>query len=85
MSSLTMLNGEWPGKVFLLDRNETVIGKKAGSDILLPDQYVSKSHARIVRKPDGLYVENLENTNKTKVGGVELTAPRRLTHGDVIT
>jgi phosphoserine phosphatase RsbU/P len=85
MSSLTMLDGEWPGKVFLLDRDETTIGKRAGSDILLPDQYVSKSHARIVRKPDGLYVENLENTNKTKVGGVELMAPRRLTHGDVIT
>ena len=84
MSSLTMLNGEWPGKVFLLDRDEMVIGKEAGCDIVLPDQFVSKSHARIVRKPDGLYVENLKNTNKTKVGGVPLTAPRRLADGDLI-
>jgi phosphoserine phosphatase RsbU/P len=84
MSSLTMLNGESPGKVFLLDRDEMVIGKEAGCDIVLPDQFVSKSHARIVRRPDGLYVENLKNTNKTKVGGVPVTAPRRLVDGDLI-
>ncbi len=84
MSSLTMLNGEWPGKVFLLDRDEMVIGKETGCDIVLPDQFVSKSHAQIVRKPDGLYVENLKNTNKTKVNGVLLTEPRRLVDGDLI-
>jgi len=85
MRSLTMLTGEWPGKVFQLDRDEMVIGKEADCDIILPDRHVSKSHARIVRRPDGLYIENLKNTNKTKVGGVLLTEPRRLADGDLIT
>ncbi len=85
MPSLTMLTGDCPGKVFPLDNDEMVIGKKPDCDIILPDQHVSKSHARVRRRPDGLYVENLENTNKTKVNGVVLTEPRRLADGDLIT
>jgi serine phosphatase RsbU (regulator of sigma subunit) len=84
MPLLTMLTGECPGKVFRLDRDEMVIGKRADCDIILPDRHVSKSHARIVRRPGGLYIENLKNTNKTKVGGVLLEEPRRLVDGDLI-
>ncbi len=84
MPSLTMLSGDCPGKVFRLDKDEIVIGKKSNSDILLPGQYVSKSHARITRRPEGLYIENLENKNKTKVNGVVLMEPRRLADGDMI-
>jgi serine phosphatase RsbU (regulator of sigma subunit) len=84
MPLLTMLTGECPGKVFRLDKDEMVIGKRAECDISLPDQYVSKSHARIVRQPDGFYIENLENTNGTKVGGVLLKEPRRLLDGELI-
>jgi phosphoserine phosphatase RsbU/P len=84
MPSLTMLTGDCPGKVFRLDNDEMVIGKKTDCDIILPDRHVSKAHARIIRRPDGLYVENLENTNKTKVNGVLLTEPRRLADGDMI-
>ena len=84
MHSLTVLTGDCPDKVFRLDKDEMVIGKKADCDIILPDQHVSKSHARIIRRPDGLYVENLQNTNKTKVNGVLLTEPRRLADGDLI-
>jgi phosphoserine phosphatase RsbU/P len=84
MPSLTMLNGEWPGKVFPLDRDEIVIGKGVGCHVILPDQYVSKAHARIERKPDGFYIDNLQNTNKTKVAGTLLTGPRRLANGDLI-
>jgi serine phosphatase RsbU (regulator of sigma subunit) len=79
-----MLTDE-PGKVFVLDQDEMVIGKRADCDILLPDRHVSRSHARILRRSDGLYIENLENLNKTKVNGVLLTEPRRLTNGDLIT
>jgi hypothetical protein len=44
MSSLTILNGEWPGKVFALDGDEMVIGKDAGCDIILPDRYGASAH-----------------------------------------
>jgi len=79
-----MLTGDCPGKVFRLDNDEMVIGKKTDCDIILPDQHVSKSHARIIRRPDGLYIENLKNKNETKVNGVLLTEPRRLVDGDKI-
>src|SRR5262245_5863489 len=87
MPSLQMTRGDWPGLLYRLDRDETIIGKAAGCDIVLPDEHVSKHHAKIVRRGDGLYIEDLNSTNETKVGRGELqkvTSPRRLTDGDEI-
>jgi serine phosphatase RsbU (regulator of sigma subunit) len=84
MPSLTMLTGESPVREFGLNKDEHVIGKGPDCDIILPDPHVSKAHARIFRRTDGLYIENLKNTNKTKISGELLTEPRRLVHGDVI-
>jgi serine phosphatase RsbU (regulator of sigma subunit)/pSer/pThr/pTyr-binding forkhead associated (FHA) protein len=65
----------------------TVIGKGRHCDIVLPNKYVSQSHARIERRPDGLYIQDLQSTNKTKVGADELgeREVRRLADGDLIT
>lgn len=81
---LTMLTGEMPGKGFLLDRDEMVIGRRADCDIILADKSVSRLHARIVRRDNSLYLENLENRNETKINGAPLLEPHRLKDGDRI-
>lgn len=83
MHSPTMLKGETPGKEFALDRDVTLIGKDRSCDIVLADPHVSKRHARIERMPGGLYIEDLDSTERTKVGGQEIKR-RRLEEGDLI-
>lgn len=83
MHSLTMIKGETPGQEFALDRDVTLIGKDRACDIVLADPHVSKRHARIERTPGGLYIEDLDSTNRTKVGGREIRR-RRLEDGDLI-
>ena len=87
MPSLQMIKGEWPQKLYRLAQEETVIGKGPHCDIILPDEHVSTLHAKVVRRQDGLYIEDLNSKNETKVGRdllEKVTEPRRLTHGDEI-
>jgi phosphoserine phosphatase RsbU/P len=84
MAVLRMIEGDWPNRVFRLDGDQTVIGKAASCDIILPDKHVSKVHAKIVRRADGRYIEDLDSTNHTRVGGVAVEGPRLLMDGDVI-
>ena len=83
MPSLRMTKGDSPGSGFALDRDVTVIGKGPDCDLILADAHVSKTHARIERTPDGFYIEDLDSTNKTKVGGRPIKR-RRLRDGDLI-
>ena len=84
MPWLKMLKGETPGRAFPLDQETTVLGRDAACEIVLSDHGVSKRHAKITRKDDGFYIEDLHSTNGTKVANQELTEPRRLDDGDPI-
>jgi phosphoserine phosphatase RsbU/P len=84
MPFLRMLHGEVPGRFYRLDRDVTVLGRDAACEIVLPDQEVSKRHARITRQDDGYYIEDLQSTNGTKVGDGDLTETRLLEDGDLI-
>ena len=84
MPWLKMLKGETPGRAFPLDQETTVLGRDAACEIVLSDHGVSKRHAKITRKDDGFYIEDLHSTNGTKVANQELTETRRLEDGNLI-
>ncbi len=86
MAALRMIEGDRPGTVYRLEKDETVIGKAVDCDIPLSDAHVSKVHAKIVRQADGYYLVDLDSTNHTKLEGERLPAlkPRRLLDGDTI-
>lgn len=55
-----------------MEKNEILIGREVPKDDFLIDkQYVSvgRKHARIIRKPDGIYIEDLDSANGTFVNG----------------
>jgi len=84
MPWLKMLQGETPGRTFLLNKEVTVLGRDAACEIVLSDYGVSKRHAKITRKDDGFYIEDLLSTNGTRVGDQALTETRRLEADDLI-
>jgi pSer/pThr/pTyr-binding forkhead associated (FHA) protein len=77
MAALLLLSDESLAQVFHLNRAMIIIGKRPDCDIVLSDARVSKMHARIVQKADGLYIEDMKSTNTTRVGGIALKTPRR--------
>jgi hypothetical protein len=61
-----------------------VIGRTHGNDIVIADDMVSSTHARITPLPDGAILEDLNSTNGTLLNGMRITAPQNLVAGDHI-
>jgi len=60
------------------------IGKSDENLIVLQGWTVAKKHATVQRKPDGVYVEDLNSSSGTEVNGVKVTRHGPLKPGDKI-
>ena len=61
------------GKIFSLEKEQTLIGKWAASaDICLDAPTVSRIHARILREGDNCYAVDLNSKNGTLINGIPL-------------
>ena len=66
----------------LLD--ELTVGRAAGCHIALDDRFVSQLHARMFRRDDQLFIEDLGSTNGTFLNDEKVTSPALLTTGDLV-
>jgi pSer/pThr/pTyr-binding forkhead associated (FHA) protein len=72
--SLTLRNqGGTAPKYIGLERKSYTIGRQEGADIVIPNQSVSREHARIFFLHDEEIIEDLNSTNGTLVNGVRVT------------
>jgi len=63
--------------------DELTVGRGGGCGVVLPDDsFVSTVHARLFRRGDELFVEDLGSRNGTFVNGEQVTAPTRIKRGD---
>ncbi len=84
VAMLILQRGELGGQRWRLDRDEVVIGRSPDCDIILPDRQVSRRHARVFRRGDVYYIEDLGSKNGTWVNGQPVHAPVPLEDGDEI-
>lgn len=71
------------GKIFQLKGGAT-IGRSPRSDIVLPDEYVSSTHARIFPRKQFLIIEDLGSTNGTVVDGRRLEGEHQIKPGQEV-
>ena len=68
-----------------IDSGPLLVGREGENDVpLLRDEFSSGRHARFEPRRDGVWVEDVGSTNGTFVNGVRLTAPKKLSPGDVV-
>ena len=72
------------GAVFPLLEDEYLIGRDASNPISIADNSISSRHARIIRGPDGFFIEDLKSRNGTFVNGGKVTDRRLLANNDVV-
>jgi diguanylate cyclase (GGDEF)-like protein len=82
-SCLVTIYGRELGKQYSLENPEITIGRGADNAIVLDMDNVSRMHARVVQKSDGIFLEDLNSTNGTYVNDVEVKF-ERLRNGDLI-
>ena len=80
--SLHLLNGPNPGQRIELE-GTTLVGRLPECDVQLSDTSVSRRHARLVQRPGGWSIEDLESTNGVRVNGTDISQTT-LSAGDTI-
>ncbi len=82
MDFLTVITPEGTSARHVIDADNLRIGRASGNELVLKDLNVSRSHAAIVRRPDGVYVLDAGGKNGTFVNDRRIGEPTRLTPGD---
>lgn len=69
----------------VFEQDEVIIGRSSRAQLLLADRALSREHARLIRRGDEWYVEDLGSRNGTTCNGQRVERPRRLAAGDQLT
>lgn len=73
------------GDEFPVDSAPLTVGRGGQNDLVLGgDDFASARHARIERRGDGVWVQDLESTNGTYVNGTRVAGAQRLDNGDIL-
>ncbi|MFC1808985.1 ATP-binding protein [Candidatus Omnitrophota bacterium] len=73
MPKLIVNTGERAGEELRISAQEVTIGRESSNHIVVPDQQISRTHARISWTSDGYMVEDLGSTNGTFVNREKVT------------
>lgn len=72
------------GRRIELSRDQLLVGRGDGCDVRFDDPFVSRTHARLQRHGQAVYVEDLGSSAGTFVNGVAASGSRELRHGDIV-
>jgi pSer/pThr/pTyr-binding forkhead associated (FHA) protein len=79
LATLEITNeGPTKGSTFDIHVPLAHVGRGAHNDVVIADDSVSDTHAKIQRRDDGWYVVDVGSTNGTYVAGQRITSERRL-------
>ncbi|MBQ9128735.1 MAG: SpoIIE family protein phosphatase, partial [Thermoguttaceae bacterium] len=73
-----------PPTTYWIRSDEIVVGRHPYCDVVLNNNAVSREHVRILRRRDGVYVEDLQSRNGAWVNGVKISEPTRIYSRDSI-
>ena len=79
---LAIVRGPRRGTILPLVFSETLLGRIDSNHIVVEDDSVSRVHARLRRRPEGVFVEDLASKAGTFVNGRRIEGSTRLQDGD---
>ncbi|HEX2177924.1 MAG TPA: FHA domain-containing protein [Actinomycetota bacterium] len=62
--------------------DELIIGRADKCHVVIGDSYASQIHARVFRRQDAVYIEDMGSTNGTYLNRKKVTAPVQVNRGD---
>lgn len=82
---VTVMSGPHVGRLVTLEEGDVTVGRDRGCDLHIPDEKVSRKHARIFWSDDEVMIRDLESSNGTLVGSTRVYDAHPLRDGDKIT
>jgi predicted component of type VI protein secretion system len=81
---LEMFRSDGERRSFSITRDVTVIGRREDCDLRIPLGDVSRKHARLIREPEGMRLEDFGSSNGTYLNGQRVEREAMLQAGDSI-
>ena len=78
---LTVLSGSRPGMIIPLGDGDLTIGRTEDATHALPDESLSRRHARFFEQGGRCFVEDLDSTNGTFLNGARIAEASPLEDG----
>jgi signal transduction histidine kinase/pSer/pThr/pTyr-binding forkhead associated (FHA) protein len=82
-AKLMVKSGQHKGMTYKLGQGAVTIGREPSNTIVLPDNWVSRTHARIIQEGEECLIEDLGSVNGTRVNNRYVTR-QSLKRGDMI-
>lgn len=82
--SLVVTDGPLTGTSLPLGHAQLIVGRSPDSALVLGDSYSSSRHARFYQVNGQWWVEDLDSTNGTFIGGQRISQPTQVTPGTPI-
>ncbi len=82
---IAVVGGPLTGTVLPLSRSPLLIGRSPDSSLVLDDSYASSRHAKLFFRDGYWWIEDLQSTNGTYIGGARINEPVALTPGVQVT
>lgn len=80
MVDLVAIEGELEGEIFELREGENLLGRSASADVVLPSEFISRAHARVLCRVGSLRIFPVSD-KRVEVNG-EATSGCELKDGD---
>jgi pSer/pThr/pTyr-binding forkhead associated (FHA) protein len=82
---IAILSGRTAGtSMELEDKTEILIGRSAGCDLVLSDEFSSNTHAKLIKVGEDWVLQDLSSTNGTFLDGRKVTTPATIKAGMTI-
>ena len=81
-----VISSNFAGREYHVMKTKVTIGRNPSSEICIEHQSVSSTHAEVRKNGRGDFeIRDLQSSNGTKVNGVPINEPWRLSSGDAVT
>src|SRR5215218_4845083 len=81
---MIMFRADGQRRSFSITRDVTVIGRREDCDLRIPLGDISRKHARLIREPEGMRLEDFGSSNGTYLNGQRVEREAMLQAGDSI-